>query len=223
MVRARNVVRSSGKRARSAKTGKFVTKAMAARHPRATVTEGGSNKGSGTHHRSATTGEYVTGPAGRSSPSITGPDALAVTGGNTRLVGGSKRPVVVMEKKPVKGLARGRSGAADDPLAPERTRWLVDTVGGVRRLADMLGVSPSQPSRWAKGEERPNMRAAPLLIDFEHVLARVRLVWAEPAATTWMTSANSHLADARPVDVLVLSGPGPVLEALDAETWGGFA
>ncbi|MBM9468783.1 antitoxin Xre/MbcA/ParS toxin-binding domain-containing protein [Nakamurella leprariae] len=67
------------------------------------------------------------------------------------------------------------------------------------------------------------MKVAPVLIDLEHVLARVRLVWAEPAAATWMTSANAHLGGARPVDVLTLRGPGPVLEALDAETWGGAA
>lgn len=120
------------------------------------------------------------------------------------------------------GAAR-RSIPADDPLAAERTRWLAGVVGGGRALAGMLGVSPSQTSRWASGLERPGTVAAPLLIDLEHVLARVRLVWAEPAATTWMTSTNAHLGGARPVDVLRLRGPGPVLEALDAGTWGSAA
>lgn len=118
---------------------------------------------------------------------------------------------------------RPRSTAADDPLAPERTRWLADAVGGLGRLAAMLGVSASQTSRWSRGEERPGVGVAPLLIDLEHVLARVRLVFAEPSADVWLTSANSHLGGARPIDVLVLSGPGPVLEALDAQSWGGAA
>ena len=118
---------------------------------------------------------------------------------------------------------RGRSAAADDPLAPERTRWLADVVGGSTALARMLGVSASQTTRWASGQERPGVVSAPLLIDLEHVFARIRLVWAEPAATTWLTSANAHLLGARPVDVLRLQGPGPVLEALDAATWGGAA
>jgi hypothetical protein len=116
-----------------------------------------------------------------------------------------------------------RALPGDDPLAPERTRWLADAVGGSGALADMLGVSRSQTTRWASGEERPGAESAPLLIDLEHVLARVRLVWAEPAATTWMISANAHLSGARPVDVLRLQGPGPVLEALDAGAWGGAA
>lgn len=118
---------------------------------------------------------------------------------------------------------RTRAQPADDPLSAERTRWLTDAVGGGRVLADILGVSPSQPSRWASGKERPGVQVAPVLIDLEHVLARVRLVWSEPTAATWMTSANAHLGGARPVDVLTLRGPGPVLEALDAETWGGAA
>ena len=71
------------------------------------------------------------------------------------------------------------------------------------------------------GEERPGPTAAPLLIDLEHVIARARLVWGQAAATTWLHSANSYLDGARPIDVLQLSGAAPVLEALDAETWGG--
>jgi len=62
-----------------------------------------------------------------------------------------------------------------------------------------------------------------MLIDLEHVLARARLVWAEPAASVWLTSANAHLQGARPVDVLRLQGPGLVLEALDAAAWGSAA
>ena len=112
---------------------------------------------------------------------------------------------------------------ADDPLAPARTRWLAQAVGGGARLAEMLGVSASQTSRWASGKERPGPRSAPLLIDLEHVLARVRLVWAEPAATNWMLGANAHLGGARPIDVLTTKGPGPVLDALDAAAWGGAA
>lgn len=96
-------------------------------------------------------------------------------------------------------------------------------MGGGGKLATMLGVNASQTSRWAKGHERPSAQVAPLLIDLEHVLARVRLVWSEPAATTWMTSANARLDGARPVDVLALAGVGPVLEALDAGAWGGAA
>lgn len=46
--------------ARSAITGRFVTAATAARHPRTTVTNAGASRATGTAHRSAITGHYVT-------------------------------------------------------------------------------------------------------------------------------------------------------------------
>ncbi len=47
--------------ARSAITGRYVTPATAARHPRTTVTNpAGSSNATGTAHRSAITGRYVT-------------------------------------------------------------------------------------------------------------------------------------------------------------------
>ncbi|MEU2004844.1 antitoxin Xre/MbcA/ParS toxin-binding domain-containing protein [Rhodococcus sp. NPDC019627] len=112
--------------------------------------------------------------------------------------------------------------AADDPLSAERVRYLTGAFGGAQ-LAAIVGVNRSQPSRWIKGVERPGPAAAPLLIDLEHVLARARLVWGETAAHTWLESANAYLDGARPLDVLQLSGPAPVLEALDAQAWGGAA
>jgi hypothetical protein len=102
-------------------------------------------------------------------------------------------------------------------------RYLVSVLGGATQLAEIVQVNRSQPSRWMNGQERPGATAAPLLIDLEHVIARARLVWGETAAATWMVSSNSYLEGARPVDVLKLSGSAPVLEALDAETWGGAA
>ncbi len=52
--------RKSAGRPRSAKTGRYVTRATAARHPKHTVVETGGNKAKGTRHRSAITGRYVT-------------------------------------------------------------------------------------------------------------------------------------------------------------------
>lgn len=46
--------------ARSAITGRYISRAAAARHPRTSVVESGANHGKGTHHRSAITGEFVT-------------------------------------------------------------------------------------------------------------------------------------------------------------------
>ena len=46
--------------ARSAISGRYISKAAAARHPRTSVVESGSNKSSGKAYRSAISGRYVT-------------------------------------------------------------------------------------------------------------------------------------------------------------------
>lgn len=45
---------------RSTITGRYISNAAAARHPRTSVRETGGNAGSGTHHRSGITGRYIT-------------------------------------------------------------------------------------------------------------------------------------------------------------------
>lgn len=60
-----------GGRARSASTGRYVSKATAARNPRTTVIESTSGKGGGKAHRSATTGRYVTKGTAQRHPSTT--------------------------------------------------------------------------------------------------------------------------------------------------------
>lgn len=62
---------SSRGHARSAITGRYASKATAARHPRTTLTESGGNKSSGTHHRSAISGEFVTGATASRHPNTT--------------------------------------------------------------------------------------------------------------------------------------------------------
>jgi uncharacterized protein (DUF2384 family) len=129
-----------------------------------------------------------------------------------------KRPAV---RAPVKRVATSRV-AADDPLSKQRVLYLVDVFSRAQ-LAKMVGVSASQTSRWASGEERPGPAAAPALIDLEHVYSRARLVWGGDAARIWMESANAFLGGARPVDVLLTEGAARVLQTLDAEMWGGAA
>lgn len=56
---------------RSAITGRFISGAAAARHPRTSVTESGRNRSSGTHHRSAITGRFVTNATAARHPNTT--------------------------------------------------------------------------------------------------------------------------------------------------------
>lgn len=120
------------------------------------------------------------------------------------------------------GAARTGRVAADDPLSEQRVLYLANVFSRAQ-LARLIGVSPSQTSRWASGEERPGPAAAPVLIDLEHVYSRARLVWGGESARIWMESANAFLGGARPVDVLLTEGAARVLQTLDAEMWGGAA
>lgn len=58
-------------RARSAISGRYISKSAAARHPRTSVVEKGSNKSSGTAHRSAISGRYVTKGTAQRHPNTT--------------------------------------------------------------------------------------------------------------------------------------------------------
>jgi Antitoxin Xre/MbcA/ParS C-terminal toxin-binding domain len=132
-----------------------------------------------------------------------------------------------VKKAPTRKAALGAAAptarvAADDPLSGQRVLFLA-SVFSRAQLAEWIGVSPSQTSRWASGEERPGPVAAPALIDLEHVYSRARLVWGGESARIWLESANAFLGGARPLDVLLTDGPARVLEALDAEMWGGAA
>lgn len=118
---------------------------------------------------------------------------------------------------------RPASGGDSLWLAPERTRFLIDHLGGVNSVARTLGVSNSQPSRWKDGTERPGFEAAKRLLGLDYVLAFALLVWEEPVALEWLESANSFLDGARPIDVLAERGPREVVEALDAAYNGAYA
>lgn len=63
--------KSRGGRARSAKTGRYISRAAAVRRPRTSVIERGSNRGSGVRHRSAVTGRYVTEATAKRHPGTT--------------------------------------------------------------------------------------------------------------------------------------------------------
>jgi uncharacterized protein (DUF2384 family) len=105
----------------------------------------------------------------------------------------------------------------------ERTQFLIDTVGGVNKLAKTLGVSPSQPSRWKSGQEVPSPDVAAKLLDLDHVVALAVQAWHPAIVVDWMTTANGFLEGARPLDVLLQRGSAEVIDALRATLSGAYA
>ena len=105
----------------------------------------------------------------------------------------------------------------------ERAQFLIETVGGVNKLAKTLGVSPSQPSRWRTGQEVPRPDVAAKLLDLDHVLALAVQTWDAAVVMDWLTTGNGFLGGARPLDVLLQRGSAEVIDALKATLSGAYA
>jgi hypothetical protein len=97
------------------------------------------------------------------------------------------------------------------------------SVLGNKGVAQLLNVSESQPSRWKTGAEVPNARSAPLLVDLDHVVGRLLLIWDKSVILDWLTGPNGFLEGARPIDVIATRGTNEVVEAVEAEAAGGYA
>jgi uncharacterized protein (DUF2384 family) len=104
-----------------------------------------------------------------------------------------------------------------------RVASVVRVLGGVNAAARLLQVAPSQVSRWARGESRPNAVMARRLLDLDHVVAQAQLLWDDDdLVRDWLTTDNQHLGG-RPVDLVVTQGSGPVVDAIRAELSGAYA
>lgn len=125
----------------------------------------------------------------------------------------------------VSGRAGRRRRRKDMPFPDEvrrRLEWLTSVLGS-NRVAELLGVSRSQPSRWRAGLEGMAERNARAVLDLDYVVARLHQLWVPEVAAIWLESSNAHLGGAVPIDVLRLRGPGEVLRAIDAEYEGAYA
>jgi Protein of unknown function (DUF2384) len=128
---------------------------------------------------------------------------------------------VTSAKAPMRRAAKAaRPGPA---WAPQQRADFVVGVLGNHRTAELLGTADSQPSRWRSGQEVPGPAIAAKLLDLDHVLARLLLVWSGDVAFDWLSGPNPHLEGSRPIDVLAIRGPSEVVAALDADNAGAYA
>jgi hypothetical protein len=117
---------------------------------------------------------------------------------------------------------RGRPAKARVPSeVRQRLDWLVSALGN-NKVAELLGVNRSQPSRWRSGKEglaAENQRA---LVDLDYVVARLHQVWTPEVAKVWLTSPNAFLGGGTPVETLKQRGVLDVIAAIDAEAAGAY-
>ena len=64
---------------------------------------------------------------------------------------------------------------------------------------------------------------APVLVDLDHIVGRLLLLWDPSVIGEWLTGGNAFLDGARPIDVLVTRGSAEVLEAIEATAEGAYA
>lgn len=124
-----------------------------------------------------------------------------------------------------RGAPRAIKIAPDAPESYDVTPKLnvaIHTLGN-NTVADLLGVSRSQPGRWSRGVEgiSPDNQAA--ILDLDYVLAQLFRAMAPPVAASWLVSPNAHLNGARPVDAFRVAGQRPVTDAIQAHLEGAFA
>lgn len=150
--------------------------------------------------------------------------AAAASATRSAEVSRARSDVVVRKQAPARGIraVQGRAPAVPAWAPDERARRLVGLLGN-NNVASLLGVSASQPSRWKSGAEVPGAVAAPLLVDLDHVVARLLLVWDERLLSDWLSTPNGFLEGSRPIDVLAVRGSTEVVEAIEAEAAGAYA
>lgn len=115
-----------------------------------------------------------------------------------------------------------RDSAIELFAVPPQLDRLIGSLGS-NTVAALLGVSKSQPSRWRSRAEGIGPTNRRRIADLDHVMDRLLLELHPEQAGTWLTSGNAHLGGARPVDVLLLRGAGPVIDAIDALAEGAYA
>jgi uncharacterized protein (DUF2384 family) len=117
----------------------------------------------------------------------------------------------------------------DDAAHPEtlvdvypQLQALVESYNA-RVVAHMLGIDPAQVSRWLKRDAPISDVMATRIFAAHTLIARAHQVFTPPNVAAWLFGHEPLLGGARPIDVLVLRGLGPVLAALDGVEDGVYA
>lgn len=90
------------------------------------------------------------------------------------------------------------------------------------QLADLLGVSRSQVTRWLRGAgiDPVNAEKVDLL---ELVWSSVLRLYDREAALSWLFGINPHLGDRRPIDLIRAGRTEALMQAIRAERSDSFA
>lgn len=104
----------------------------------------------------------------------------------------------------------------------EKVTALSEDFRSQRQLAEVLGVSPAQVTRWRRGQgiDELNARRVDLL---ELVMASLLRLYPAEVAEMWLHGFNPHLKGRRPIDLIRAGRARELLDAIDQERAGSFA
>lgn len=102
-------------------------------------------------------------------------------------------------------------------------RMLLATAGNGALLAELLGVKPSQVTRWRQGTQVPSPESARAIMDFAYIVARAEATMHEKVVPIWLDSPNQFLCGATPRECVKLGRIAEVIGAIDAEHEGAYA
>lgn len=89
------------------------------------------------------------------------------------------------------------------------------------QLADMLGVSRSQVTRWLRGAGIDPLNAEKVDL-LELVWSNLLRLYEREAALSWLFGVNPLLGDRRPIDLIRLGRTEELMRAIRAERSDGF-
>jgi hypothetical protein len=90
------------------------------------------------------------------------------------------------------------------------------------RVADMLGVSRSQVTRWLRGAGIDPLNAEKVDL-LELVWSNLLRIYAADAALAWLFGVNPRLGDRRPIDLVRAGRAEELMRAIRAERSDSFA
>lgn len=94
--------------------------------------------------------------------------------------------------------------------------------GSQRRLAELLGVSPAQVTRWRHGRGIDDVNAGRVDL-LELVVADLLRLYSMEAAERWLLGVNPSLGERRPLDFIRRGQARELLDAIASERAGSFA
>jgi uncharacterized protein (DUF2384 family) len=95
-------------------------------------------------------------------------------------------------------------------------------VGSAARLADMLGVSRAQVTRWLRGSGIDPLNAEKVDL-LELVWANLLRLYEREAALAWLFGLNPLLGDRRPIDLIRAGRTEELMRAIRVERSDAFA